>query len=315
MRRASIVGVVLVVAAAIVYVLRRDVTLYEFPSRSEQLAAVGKVIRDCSVCPELVVLPQGSFLMGASEQDRDIYLRSGGSAELAAAETPAHRVDIAYTLAFGRYEITWDEYDKCVRERECPERYAGTWGRGRNPAIHVSWDDVTRQYLPWLNKKAGLHDKPTSFQYRLPTEGEWEYAARAGTTTAFSFGDSIDSTQANYDGKMSYNNGQSGEFRQKPLPVGRFQANPFGLYDMHGNVAEWVQDAWHENYQGAPSDGSAREGGMSFMGATVRAVRGGTWLANPGALRSAFRGRTDSTASSFSIGFRVVRTIPIAGNR
>ena len=155
--------------------------------------------------------------------------------------------------------------------------------------INVSWDD-TQDYIKWLNKETGKH-------YRLPTEAEWEYAARAGTKTKYSWGNKASHNQANYDGKGGK------DMWDYTAPVGRFPANDFGLYDMHGNVWEWVQDKYQGNYKKAPKDGSARES----KGAP-RVVRGGSWIDSPGDLRSAYRGRDSPDRRGLNLGFRLARS-------
>jgi formylglycine-generating enzyme required for sulfatase activity len=151
----------------------------------------------------------------------------------------------------------------------------------------------------WLSEATGK-------SYRLPSEAEWEYACRAGTKTAFSFGDTITTDQANYDGNFTYNGSPRGAYRRGTTPVGTFAANPWGLFDMHGNVWEWVQDVVHDNYDGAPLDGSAwEEGGDQAR----RILRGGSWLYNPRYLRSALRNGFSAALSNDIVGFRVVRDL------
>ena len=214
--------------------------------------------RDCLECPETVVLPAGSFIMGspASEEAR---LDNEG---------PQHKITIARPFAVGRFEVTFDEWDACVFAGGCLHQPddAG-WGRGRRPVIDVSWDDITNEYLPWLSRKAGK-------TYRLLTEAEWEYAARAGTSTPFSTGWTITPDQANFHGFFTYGGGARGVDRNQTLEVGSFEPNAFGLHDMHGNVFEWVQDCYEENYDGAPVDGSA----VTTGDCTYRVQRGGSWV-------------------------------------
>jgi formylglycine-generating enzyme required for sulfatase activity len=196
-------------------------------------------LRDGSTGPEMVVIPAGEFLMGSPEDE----------SERQANEGPQHPVVFAQSFAMGRYAVTFDEYDRFCEAtgREKPGDQG--WGRGRRPVINVSWED-TVAYCGWLSQETGA-------PYRLLSEAKWEYAARAGTKTAFWWGDEIDTTRANYNGEYTYRNGPKGEYRQKTVPVDAFEPNPFGLYQVHGNVWEWVQDAWHGSYEGAPTDGSA----------------------------------------------------------
>jgi formylglycine-generating enzyme required for sulfatase activity len=202
-------------------------------------------------------------------------------------------------LAVGVYEVTFAEWDACVRDGGCdwypPDR---GWGRGRRPVIHVSWEDA-QQYAAWLSGRTGE-------RYRLLSEAEWEYVARAGTTTPFHTGKTISTEVANYNGELTYGGGASGVYRGQTVPVGSFPANDFGLRDVHGNVSEWVDDCWHGSYDGAPSDGRARGSARCSW----RVVRGGAWFHDPRLLRSAYRilNFTDNR-SSRTIGFRVARTL------
>jgi formylglycine-generating enzyme required for sulfatase activity len=163
--------------------------------------------------------------------------------------------------------------------------------------INVSWDDA-KEYAAWLSRKTGK-------TYRLLSEAEREYVTRAGTTTPFWWGSSISTSQANYNGRYTYGGGAEGEYRQKTLPVDSFQPNPWGLYQVHGNVWDWVEDCWNASYQGAPSDGSAWTSGDCHR----RVVRGGSWVNNPQGLRSAIRDRVTTDNRLSGLGFRVGRTL------
>ena len=248
----------------------------------------GKSFRDCPDCPEMVVVPAGSFVMGSpSNEAGRLY-----------GEGPQHRVTIARPFAVGKFEVTFAEWDACVTAGGCMLRPDDQgWGRGNRPVINVSWDDITLQYLPWLSRK-------TDKTYRLLTEAEWEYAARAGTTTPFWWGSSISTSQANYDGQVTYGGGPKGEYRQKTVPVDSFAPNRWGLYNAHGNVSEWVQDCWNDAYRGAPSDGSIWAVGIC----NHRVLRGGSWLDLPKYVRSAFRFGYTTGMKRSSLGFRVART-------
>jgi formylglycine-generating enzyme required for sulfatase activity len=250
----------------------------------------GESFRDCEACPEMVVVPAGSFTMGSSPQEIAALKKEYTDTEhLPDREGPQHRVSIARPFAVGKFEVTFGEWDACMAERGCttsPDDRG--WGRNaKRPVINVSWDDITEEYLPWLNRKTGK-------TYRLLTEAEWEYAARAGTTTRYAFGDTIDKSQARY--KIL-----------KPGAIGTYPPNAFGLYDMHGNVEEWAQDCWSETYENAPSDGSARTTGDC----TLRVMRGGSWspTRGPEFLRSAFRGPSETSNRLDVAGFRVGRTL------
>jgi len=237
--------------------------------------------------PEMVFLPGGTFTMGSPADEAG---RSNG-------EWPQHRVSIA-PFAIGRYEVTFEEYDVFARDtgRQLPDDRG--WGRGRRPVIHVSWEDA-QAYAAWLSKKTG---KP----YRLPTEAEWEYAARAGTATAYYWGN--DARQACQFANVSENAfGCEDGFPERTAPVGSFQANAFGLQDMLGNVWEWVADCWHDDYQGAPADGRSWEDkGACRSGRRV--LRGGSWFDVPDDVRAASRDWFNPVRRFNDLGFRLART-------
>src|SRR5262245_44967 len=228
--------------------------------------------KECDACPEMVVVPAGSFIMGSPANEK----------ERSSDEGPQHRVTFARQFAVGKYSVTFDEWDACVTDGGCNGYRPGdeSWGRGRRPVINVSWRDA-KAYVEWLSRRTGK-------SYRLLSEAEREYVTRAGTTTPFWTGSTISTSQANYDGKSTYGSGREGESSGKTVPVDSFQANPFGFYQVHGNVWEWVEDCWNESYRGAPRDGSA----WTVGDCDRRALRGGSWTGSPGLLRSAGRGNT-----------------------
>jgi formylglycine-generating enzyme required for sulfatase activity len=238
--------------------------------------------RECNRCPEMVVVPKGEFVMGSPETERD---RSR-------AEGPQHQVAFASNFAVSKFEATFDEWTTCVDARVCENVSDHHWGRGNRPVINVSWDDA-QQYVKWLSGRAG---RP----YRLLSEAEWEYAARAGSTTAYPWGDNVGEGNANCEGCGSKWDDQ------QTAPVGSFKANAFGLHDMHGNVFEWVQDCGTANYDGAPTDGLARAGPC-----TSRVLRGGSWSYGPSDLRSAHRRPSAANGQSSSRGFRLARTLSV----
>jgi formylglycine-generating enzyme required for sulfatase activity len=214
-------------------------------------------------------------------------------------EEPQHLVTFAQPFAVGAFAVTFDEWDACVADGGC-DGYRPSdqgWGRGRRPVINVSWHDA-KAYVEWLSRKTGR-------TYRLLSEAEREYAARAGTTTPFWWGSSISTEQANYDGKLVYGRGAKGEYRQRTVPVDSFRPNPWGLYQVHGNVLEWTEDCSNNDYNGAPSDGSAWTRGDCSR----RVLRGGSWYFSPDFARSAFRVRLYSANRTNTQGFRVGRTI------
>lgn len=246
--------------------------------------------RDCDsdVCPWMIVLPAGSFLMGSPADEPERQEREG----------PQHRVQVP-AFAAGQYEITFEQWDACVAASGCSHKPAAEgWGRGKRPVINVSWQDA-QGYARWLSTKTGR-------SYRLLSEAEWEYAARAGTSTPFAFGQQITTAQANFNGNYTYNGSAKGEYREKTLPVGSLAANAWQLYDMHGNVWAWVADCWHDSYASAPADGSAWTIGCKE---DRRVLRGGGWDINPRISRSAFRIRDSPDIRSNYGGFRLARTL------
>ena len=237
--------------------------------------------RDCAECPEMIVIPAGSFMMGspATEPERD------------KDEGPQRRVTIE-PFAIGKTEVTFAQWDACVTAGGC-NGYTPSdegWGRGSRPVVNVSWKDA-QVYIDWLERKTG---KP----YRLPSEAEWEYAARAGATTRYAFGDAITPKDANYGSNVG-----------KTTEVGAYPANAWGLYDMHGNVWEWVEDIYHDSYKGAPTDGSAWTDGERTDSSRDRVIRGGSWNYLPWFLRSAYRGGDYPDNRYGYLGFRVARTL------
>jgi formylglycine-generating enzyme required for sulfatase activity len=248
--------------------------------------AIG-TFRDCVRCPEMVVIPAGEFTMGSPDAEA-----------FRGAETQ-HRVTIAAPFAIGKFEITFDQWGACVKDGGCNAYRPDDqhWGRGKHPAIDISWENA-KAYVSWLSRKTG---KP----YRLLSEAEWEYAARAGTTTAYATGSTISPRQANYDGSGD-GSGPSAANRQRTLPVGSFPANGFGLYDMQGNVSQWVEDCWHDDYTAAaPTDGSAWLTGDC----NGRVLRGGSWGDSEIELRAAARTGEYKDNSSFNDGLRIARSL------
>jgi len=214
-------------------------------------------------------------------------------------EGAQHQVTISRNFAVGRFAVTFDEWDACVADRGCNGHKPSDqgWGRGRRPVINVSWDDA-QVYVKWLSRKTGK-------AYRLLSEAEREYVAPAGTDTPFWWGATITPSQANYDGNFTYNNGSTGQYRMQTLPVDSFAPNPWGLYQVHGNVWDWTEDCWNANYNGAPADGKA----WTIGDCSRRVLRGGSWYNIPWGLRAAFRlwYSTDDRINYF--GFRLGRTL------
>jgi formylglycine-generating enzyme required for sulfatase activity len=238
--------------------------------------------KECTGCPEMIVVPAGNFTMGSPANEK---ARSKD-------EGPQHGVTIAKPFAVARFELTFDEWDACAAHGDCdPHITDSGWGRGRQPVIDVIWDDA-QQYVAWLSRMTGQ-------PYRLLTEAEWEYAARAGTTTAYYWGDEIGKGNANCAGCGSQWDGK------QTAPIGSFAPNAFGLYDMAGNMYQWVQDCYHGDYNGAPTNGSAWTSGDCGR----RVLRGGSWNFNPRFLRSASRFWSPSLFRDNVLGFRVGRTL------
>ena len=254
------------------------------PAAAQDWAAVGERFRECDVCPAMVVVPAGSFMMGSPPSEEDRRRENEG---------PVHRVTIAEPFAVGVHEVTFAEWDACASGGGCGSYRPGDegWGRGNRPVVNVSWMDA-QAYVDWLSRKTGA-------EYRLLSEAEWEYAARAGTTTRFHWGDDIGRNRANCH---NYSCGDSWDIT---TPVGSFAANEWGLHDMHGNVFEWVEDCYNGSYAGAPSDGRAWESGDC----DGRVLRGGTWSSIPRHLRSAFRSWLGTGLRGNIFGFRVARTL------
>lgn len=240
--------------------------------------------KECDVCPEMVVVPAGSFIMGSSTNDP---LRRND-------EGPQHQVTIARPFAVGKFAVTFEQWKACVADGGCDDyrSYDQGSGQGKHPATGVSWSGATK-YLAWLSNKTGRH-------YRLLTEAEREYVTRAGTTTPFWWGSTISTHYANYDGTRT-----GGENRKRTLPVDSFSPNPFGLYQVHGNVWEWVEDVYNPTYTGAPTDGSAWTSGDLSR----RVLRGGSWVDDSGDLRSARRQGLAINNQVSDVGFRVARTL------
>jgi formylglycine-generating enzyme required for sulfatase activity len=238
---------------------------------------------------EMVRIPAGEFMMGSPKEEEGRFDR----------ESPQHKVKVP-EFWMGKFQVTqaqWSAIAKLPKTNQDLDLDPSHF-KGKNlPVEQVSWLDA----IEWCDRLA----KKTGKAYRLPSEAEWEYACRAGTTTPFNFGGTISTDLANYDGNHTYGNGVEGEYREKTIDVGSFPPNPFGLFDMHGNVWEWCADLWHENYQGAPIDGSAW-GDRSLKPDERRVVRGGSWSSRPRNCRSARRDRPLADPRNRYYGFRLV---------
>lgn len=253
----------------------------------------GRSFKDFASGPELVVVPSGQFTMGstATEETHD------------EDEEPQHNVVIPRSFAVGKYAVTFEEWDFCFAHGggggHEPEDEG--WGRGSRPVINVSWEDA-QAYVKWLSAHTGK-------SYRLLSEAEWEYCCRAGSQTPFWWGKQISSDSANYDATFVFGEGKPGLYRKQTVEVDRFEPNPWGLYQVHGNVREWVQDCWHENYHDKPVDSRKNGEPWEPPDCPRRILRGGAWKNVPGLLRAANRGRARPYFREFEFGFRVARDI------
>jgi formylglycine-generating enzyme required for sulfatase activity len=263
---------------------------------------------------EMVTIPDGKFMMGTKDEEirgliqKWLHLQKKFISDRFRRENPQHKVTIQsflmskdlITQAQWRRvaalpKVNWDLKDD-------PSKFKGD----NRPVERVSWYDAV-EFCDRLNRFVeGSFSKYTNNEYRLPSEAEWEYAARAGTTTPFHFGETITTELVNYDGSFTYASAPKGEFRGKTTEVGSFLPNGFGLYDMHGNVWEWCQDTWHDNYRRAPSDGSA----WVDNNHELHVVRGGCWHCFPDYCRSAYRIDHFWKDGNDNIGFRVVCAAP-----
>ena len=231
-------------------------------------------LRDCAECPEMALIPAGTFMMGSEQFP---------------FEGPVHRVHITKPFYIGRREVTFDEWDACVDDGGCEYRPDDRGiGRGMRPVTDVNWDDAGA-YVAWLSRKTGR-------RYRLPSESEWEYAARAGTTTLYPWGRTVEANRANCVGCTR-------EAPDRTIDTGSYPPNAYGLFDMAGNAAEWVEDCWTDSYRGAPADGSAR----TRPQCRERVLRGGSFKSDARYLRSAARFKYDADVRYYANGFRVVR--------
>jgi len=277
-RAALVLGLLMLAAPAEVLAQARPSTP---PPAAPQAAGsypvqVGRSFRDCTDCPELMVIPPGQFIMGSPATEAGRYNNEG----------PQRLVTLRAPLAVGVFEVTFAEWDACLTAGACSHRPNDQgWGRGRQPVVNVSWDD-TQQYLRWLTARTGK-------QYRLLTEAEWEFAVRAGSNRPFTMGNAINEGLANYGGTVA-----------RARPVGSYPANRFGLHDMHGNVWEWVQDCHERTYTNAPSDASEP---VIISGCAWRVLRGGSWSNAQQFLRSAMRHGMSAGSRADNIGFRVAR--------
>jgi formylglycine-generating enzyme required for sulfatase activity len=292
------------------------------PVVSKMVPGIGQTLKECAQCPELVVLPGGTFTMGSSAAEQALANAGGIAKKFTDRESPQHSVSIK-SFAAGKYAVSRGEFgafvqttryvteaekgdgcyvfkdNKWQQDKAFNWRNVGYKQEEDHPVVCVSWNDA-QAYARWISQISG---KP----YRLLSEAEREYAARAGSQTAFWWGESISTAQANYGGTgPSYNGSPQGEWRRATVAVSSFKPNPFGLYNMHGNVSEWVEDCFHDSYSGAPSDGSAWTTSCS---GDYRVLRGGSWINYPAYLRSPNRNSSTPDNRINGLGFRLARTL------
>jgi formylglycine-generating enzyme required for sulfatase activity len=246
----------------------------------------------CPLCPEMLVAPAGAFTMGSPVTEDG---RNRGE-----TQTP---VTIAQPFAVGKFAVTFDQWDACIADGGCNGYRPADqgWGRGNRPVINVNWADANA-YAEWLSGKTGK-------TYRLLSDAEREYVTRARTITPFWWGFSIAPKQANYDGNYTYGvygGDTKGEYRGRTVPVDSFEPNPWGLFNVHGNVSEWTADCWNASNQGRPGNGNAR---TNVGDCGQRVIRGGSWGSNPRELRAASRSQATSVDRHHDIGFRLARTL------
>jgi formylglycine-generating enzyme required for sulfatase activity len=315
------------------------VSTHAVPQAKAAPRAAGTVFRDCRACPEMVVLTDGSFTMGSSAEEKSWAASHGSSLGSVADEAPHHLVSLP-SFALGKYDVTRGEYASFARETGYPAGDGCGRGRAifkwekdpklnwenpgdaqtdRDPVVCVSWQDALA-YIAWLNRKANRGGAASANgPYRLPSEAEWEYAARAGTTTKFYWGD--DDAYAPVHAWFNANSGCDkieGLFcdHGRTHPVGEKPPNAFGLYDMAGNVWQWTEDCYDNSYAGIPADGRANEAPSSDpkakdgQGNCLRVDRGGSWMFPVWLLRPATRQRDPADYRDAITGFRVARTLP-----
>lgn len=266
-------------------------------------AKPGSIVTDCPTCPPMVVVPAGEFVMGSPKTE-------SGHGD----EKPQHTVKFAKPFAISKTEVTFDQWDACTAAGKCPKAGDDGFGRKDYPAINVSWKDA-QVYAAWLSETTGK-------RYRLPSEAEWEYAARAGTTTPWfwgpeenSFGNkkaceyanTHDESGSNAHPLYVWSPHQCNDGFGENAPTAKFKPNPWGLHDMLGNVREWVEDCHVEGYAGAPEDGAARK----VDGACEkRVVRGGAWVDGPSTARAAYRYAEEEGFRNYQVGIRILRELP-----
>ena len=250
--------------------------------------AAGDTFSEGQDLPTMVVIAAGSFIMGSPVNEQRRFDDEG----------PQKQITIQRAFALSQHEVTFRQWDACVAAGGCSHKPDDMgWSRGNRPVVDVSWDDV-QEYIRWINSE-------TDGGYDLPSEAQWEYAARAGTTTPFSTGPQISTDLANFNGEGVYNGSRKGIFRGQTVAVGTFEPNPWGLYETHGNVWEWTKDCWTDDLRDKATDGAANSDGDC----SGRILRGGSWRLKPQALRSAYRDRDAPSYRANDKGFRLFKEL------
>lgn len=274
--------------------------------RAERREAEREAARSASLAS--IPAPVGPVVAGSSPMGIEMVVINPGSGKLgspdfekkrARSENPMRDTFINYRFEVSKYEITFDQWDKCVQSGGCAGHKPDDkgWGRGKRPVINVSYNDA-KNFVKWLNGKTGQN-------YRLLSEAEWEYVARAGQDGPFGNGYDMSAQYANFDGKAPYGSGAKGPYLRKTQPVGQYEPNAFGVYDMHGNVYEWVEDCWNPNHSGSIGDGSPRtDGDCKF-----RVMKGGSWVTHGYQTRAAARIRYVMDYRYDDYGIRIARTL------
>ena len=266
-----------------------DIALTVLSDQYEKGIKSNTNFKECEKCPQMTVIPGGSFVMGSPENEP----------KREAIEGPQHKVNISQSFAAGRFAITFDEWDLCFKDGGCSgyQPWDNGWGRGSRPVVGVSWQDA-KNYVSWLSQRTGK-------VYRLLSESEREYIARAGTNSPFWWGTTVSRNNANFTEKDDKDKVTKVVLVQKTMPVESFQPNAWGLYQVSGNIWEWVEDCMNDSYAGAPADGSAWRSGNCAK----RVLRGGSWISEGGAMRSASRYAVQAEGRAGNVGFRIARDL------
>lgn len=266
---------------------------WQLPEQRQPLdyhLGIGTVFQDAPFSPELIVVPPGTFVRGSPADESGRHESEG----------PEEEVTIPMPFAVGRYAVTFDEWDAYANRAKLGRSPSDeSWGRHRRPVINISWEDA-KAYIAWLSEATGR-------SYRFLSETEFEYVSRAGRRTPYWWGDTVSTADANYNGRPEHNQPFHGINRGRTLKVNSFRPNPWGLYQVHGNVWQWTEDAWQRDYRKVPQDGTAWTGGDTSR----RVLRGGSWMHSAEYLRAAARHEAMIDVCSHTIGLRVARSLHV----